>query len=229
MSPIYRQPGRTVDAVQYRQFARSRISNATTPQLRGIKIGGRVAIIYSREDLSAGLVGEPVDGITGYSPASATELMTAIILYAKGKSIELKRRWHGPRCRVKCEHDRGKKLNLTSEEDYLASELTSQVKHEYLGGVVYAMAGAEPAQPNCHEGSWDAVWSAKGNAVPAVRFGYKNPGPDAGADANYYPMRRWSASRTMKGIRSRTILLLYSRSSRMRRGGSMKGRRRMRI
>ena len=35
-----------------------------------------------------------------------------------------------------------KKLNLISIEDYLAGELVSPVKHEYLGGVVYAMAGA---------------------------------------------------------------------------------------
>jgi len=35
-----------------------------------------------------------------------------------------------------------KKLSLTSEDEYLASELKSDVKHEYLGGVVYAMAGA---------------------------------------------------------------------------------------
>jgi Uma2 family endonuclease len=34
------------------------------------------------------------------------------------------------------------KLNLISVEDYLAGELESPVKHEYLGGVVYAMAGA---------------------------------------------------------------------------------------
>jgi Uma2 family endonuclease len=34
------------------------------------------------------------------------------------------------------------KLNLISVEDYLAGELVSRVKHEYLGGVVYAMAGA---------------------------------------------------------------------------------------
>jgi Uma2 family endonuclease len=34
------------------------------------------------------------------------------------------------------------KLNLISVEDYLAGELISPVKHEYLGGVVYAMAGA---------------------------------------------------------------------------------------
>jgi Uma2 family endonuclease len=35
-----------------------------------------------------------------------------------------------------------KKLNLVSEKDYLAGELVSVIKHEYLGGMVYAMAGA---------------------------------------------------------------------------------------
>lgn len=35
-----------------------------------------------------------------------------------------------------------KKWNLLSVEDYLAGEMASPIKHEYLGGVVYAMAGA---------------------------------------------------------------------------------------
>src|SRR5580698_10305724 len=35
-----------------------------------------------------------------------------------------------------------RKLNLVSVEDYLKGELISPIKHEYLGGVVYAMAGA---------------------------------------------------------------------------------------
>ena len=35
-----------------------------------------------------------------------------------------------------------RKLQHVSVEDYLAGELDSQVKHEYLGGFVYAMAGA---------------------------------------------------------------------------------------
>jgi Uma2 family endonuclease len=38
-----------------------------------------------------------------------------------------------------------KKLNLIAVEEYLAGELVSPVKHEYLGGVVYAMAGARNA------------------------------------------------------------------------------------
>ncbi len=35
-----------------------------------------------------------------------------------------------------------RKWNLISVEDYLAGELVSPIKHEYIGGVVYAMAGA---------------------------------------------------------------------------------------
>ncbi|MCI0357409.1 MAG: Uma2 family endonuclease [Planctomycetaceae bacterium] len=37
------------------------------------------------------------------------------------------------------------KLNLISVEDYLAGELVSPIKHEYVAGVVYAMAGARNA------------------------------------------------------------------------------------
>jgi Uma2 family endonuclease len=38
-----------------------------------------------------------------------------------------------------------KKRDLISVEDYLAGELVSPTRHEYLGGVVYAMAGARNA------------------------------------------------------------------------------------
>jgi Uma2 family endonuclease len=38
-----------------------------------------------------------------------------------------------------------KKLSRISVEDYLAGELVSPIKHEYLNGVVYAMAGARNA------------------------------------------------------------------------------------
>ncbi len=38
-----------------------------------------------------------------------------------------------------------KKLNLISVEDYLAAEEVSPIKHEYLGGMVHAMAGARNA------------------------------------------------------------------------------------
>jgi Uma2 family endonuclease len=35
-----------------------------------------------------------------------------------------------------------KKLDLVTVDDYLAGELISPIKHEYLGGILYAMAGA---------------------------------------------------------------------------------------
>ena len=34
------------------------------------------------------------------------------------------------------------KWNLISEAEYLRGELLLEVKHEYMGGVLYAMAGA---------------------------------------------------------------------------------------
>ena len=37
------------------------------------------------------------------------------------------------------------KLNLVSVGDYLAGELVSPIKHEYLGGILHAMAGARNA------------------------------------------------------------------------------------
>ncbi len=40
------------------------------------------------------------------------------------------------------------KRNLTSVEDYLAGELISPIKHEYLGGVIHAMAGARIGHNN---------------------------------------------------------------------------------
>jgi Uma2 family endonuclease len=49
------------------------------------------------------------------------------------------------------------KLNLISVEDYLAGELVSKIKHEYLAGVVYAMAGGR----NVHN-------SIAGNAFAAL-------------------------------------------------------------
>jgi hypothetical protein len=52
------------------------------PRLRGIEVNGRLAVIFSREDLSAGLVGQTVDGVIGYDPATATEIMSRILMYS---------------------------------------------------------------------------------------------------------------------------------------------------
>ena len=70
--------------IQYRPFARLTLSDVRQPRLRAIKIGGRVAVYFSAEDISVGLVGQPVDGIVGYEPELATRLMERMILQSAG-------------------------------------------------------------------------------------------------------------------------------------------------
>jgi hypothetical protein len=73
--------------IGYRPFARSKLTgDLKAGRLRAIDRDGKPAVIYSPEDLSAGLVGQPVDGINGYDPATASRLMINAILYASGKT-----------------------------------------------------------------------------------------------------------------------------------------------
>jgi hypothetical protein len=85
--------GNKIEEVEYRPFARKSLGNIRTPRLRGMELNNRLAVIFSGEDLSVGLVGQPVDGIVGYVPhpvqipehktrMGASELMTNILMYA---------------------------------------------------------------------------------------------------------------------------------------------------
>jgi hypothetical protein len=86
VAEVYKVPGFSPDNIAFRAFARESIlRSAHQPRLRGITFKNRVRVFYSREDLSGGLVGQPVDGVYGYEPASASELMRAIVLYAMEK------------------------------------------------------------------------------------------------------------------------------------------------
>lgn len=82
---LYTAGGGAADPISYRNFAiRNGVGRTTAPRLQGITLNGRLSVIYSREDLSVGLVGQAVDGINGYSPATATNLMTRILAFAGG-------------------------------------------------------------------------------------------------------------------------------------------------
>lgn len=84
-SALYTLPQAPIQQVTYRSFIRKSLGGDTkSPRLRGITIGNRVAVFFSKEDLTGGIVGEPVDGVRGYSPESATDIMRNIILYASG-------------------------------------------------------------------------------------------------------------------------------------------------
>jgi hypothetical protein len=80
---VYNVPGDKIEKVGWRRYVGDRIPDKRRAQLRGMTVGGRTAVFFSREDLSEGIVGEPVDGVLGYDPATATDLMAAMLIYAR--------------------------------------------------------------------------------------------------------------------------------------------------
>jgi hypothetical protein len=78
---VYQYPGCQFERVGWRDFALTKLSDRKVAKLRGISVGKRIGVFFSREDLTEGLVGEPVDGIYGYDPATATKLMAGILMY----------------------------------------------------------------------------------------------------------------------------------------------------
>ena len=85
---LYTAGAAKLEAVIYRPFAQKVVGAARTPRLQAVAVGGRPAVFVSREDLSAGLVGVTVDGVIGYEPRTATELVTRLLLYAAGSAGE---------------------------------------------------------------------------------------------------------------------------------------------
>ena len=82
-SPVYNLPNEKIETAGFRLFARESLPRGTkTPVIRGITFGKNVRVFYSHLDISGGLVGEPVDGVYGYDPQTATQLMSAMIRYA---------------------------------------------------------------------------------------------------------------------------------------------------
>jgi len=76
--------------VSYRPFARKTLGQQTnTPLLRGLDMDKRTAVYFSREDLSAGMVGQSVDGIIGYSPATTRQLIQHLLMTLASKATPL--------------------------------------------------------------------------------------------------------------------------------------------
>jgi hypothetical protein len=80
--PIYHATtfgGIEIDEVRYRRS--ENLTPTRIPRLRGATVNGKLIGIVSNEDLSGGLVGYSTSGLTGYVPASATDLVRNIILW----------------------------------------------------------------------------------------------------------------------------------------------------
>jgi hypothetical protein len=83
-NPVYSKGDQRVRLgdIRFRTFARLTLNNVRSPHLRGITIDGQTRVFFSPEDISVGLVGQPVDGIVGYEPELAAKLMAQLILGA---------------------------------------------------------------------------------------------------------------------------------------------------
>lgn len=81
--PLFSAGGKAMESFDYRATARQMLGNLDGPRLKGVTIGDRLAVIHSREDLSAGLVGQRVAGIIGYTPETVSALMARILLHTK--------------------------------------------------------------------------------------------------------------------------------------------------
>ena len=80
---VYRT-GTPITEWAFRSYVRVKLGTMPKePRLRAMDVNGRVAVIYSPMDLSVGMVGKEVDGIYGYSPKVATQLMANLLVYAE--------------------------------------------------------------------------------------------------------------------------------------------------
>jgi hypothetical protein len=82
-APVYSSagPALSVKTVAYRPYERPGLS-LHDPLLRGLTVGGRLAVFYSPQDVSVGLVGQPIDGVAGYVPDDATRVVANVVAYA---------------------------------------------------------------------------------------------------------------------------------------------------
>lgn len=72
-------------SAEYRPFSLEIVGSIdSSPRLRGLDVNGRLAVIFSREDLSHALLDQPVWGVHGYAPSTAATLLRNILLYASG-------------------------------------------------------------------------------------------------------------------------------------------------
>jgi Uma2 family endonuclease len=79
-------------------------------------------------------------------------------------------------------------IHLVSVQDYLEAELDSQIKHEYLGGVVYAMSGARNVHTLVASNILAVLWSRlRGTACRALNSDTKIRIRLPGHTRFYYP------------------------------------------
>ena len=87
-SPLLRLEDFELEKVHYRRRTRIRLGKTARANLRGIEINDRLGVLFSREDITAGLLGVEAYSCDGYTPSSAYEIMrNAVILAGERPSL----------------------------------------------------------------------------------------------------------------------------------------------
>lgn len=82
--PVFTAPYDLTKA-QYRSYFTATSGVTTKPTLQAIVINKRPAVLFSPVDISTGLVGQSVDGVSGYAPAYAQRLVANVLSQAANK------------------------------------------------------------------------------------------------------------------------------------------------
>jgi len=83
-SPVLNAPGMAVGRARYRLRTEKRLGGTRLTNLRAVLFDGRPGVIYSREDITAGLVGFEASTVDGYAPSTAFRILASIVLSASG-------------------------------------------------------------------------------------------------------------------------------------------------
>ena len=87
---LYIHAGPAIKEVTYRRAIRQAPGATNRPRLQAIAREGRLAVIFSRDDLTAGLAGCASWNLRGYSSESSVQLMRNALLYASGTKLPTK-------------------------------------------------------------------------------------------------------------------------------------------
>ena len=79
---VYTRSGPPIRTFAYRKAVSLPAEQRGKPRILAFMLRNRPAIFFSREDLTAGLVGYPCWGLKGYEPETAFRIMRNLLLYA---------------------------------------------------------------------------------------------------------------------------------------------------
>ena len=84
--PLLTVPDYAIERTPYRAGTRKRLGMSSRPNLRAVAVEGVLRVLYSREDLTTGLLGYAGVHVDGYTPASAYDIVRNVILHVATRS-----------------------------------------------------------------------------------------------------------------------------------------------